>query len=393
MSEDSYTEVSEQSWFSRIGGAIKGIIFGLILFVIAFPLLFWNEGRAVKTYKTLKEGSGLVVSVPTDNVDPANQGKLVHVSGKAVTEDTLHDPVFGLSANALKLRREVEMYQWQEHSKSDTEKKLGGGTRTVTTYSYDKEWSGRLISSSSFKQSGHDNPASMPYSDAEEQADKVTLGAFTLPASLVNKISHAQPLPMDNETALPDELAGRAQRHDGGLYIGENPASPQVGDVRIKFEVVPMQEVSLVAQQTGNSFAPYQTEAGGTIELLQTGNRSAAAMFEKAQTDNKILTWALRAGGFFLMFIGLGMMFKVLSVLADVLPFLGSIVGAGTGIISFLIAGVLSLITIAVAWITFRPLLGGILLAGAVGLLVLLKVKMGKAKPQAAMPPPPPQQS
>ncbi|WP_339136467.1 MAG: hypothetical protein WGN25_01115 [Candidatus Electrothrix sp. GW3-4] len=58
MSDDSYTEVTNQSWFSRIGGAIKGIIFGFILFIIAFPLLFWNEGRAVKTYKTLKEGGG-----------------------------------------------------------------------------------------------------------------------------------------------------------------------------------------------------------------------------------------------------------------------------------------------------------------------------------------------
>jgi hypothetical protein len=391
MSEDSYTEVTEQSWFSRIGGAFKGIIFGLLLFLAAFVLLFWNEGRAVKTYKTLKEGSGIVVSVPADRVDPANQGKLVHLSGRAVTEATLADPVFGVSANALKLRREVEMYQWQERSHSEEKKKVGGGTETVTTYSYSKVWSGHAISSSSFKKSsGHENPGSMPYQDAEQLADKVTLGAFTLPASLVGKIGGAQQLPVSSEIPLPEELAGRAERQDGGFYLGENPASPQIGDVRIKFEIVPQQEISVVAQQSGSSFTPYQSKAGGSIELLQEGMKSAAAMFEKAQSDNTILTWLLRAGGFFLMFLGLSMMLKVLSVLADVLPFLGNLVGAGTGIISFLIAGVLSLLTIAVAWITFRPLLGIGLLAAAAVLAFLIKGKMGKANPQAVAPPPPP---
>lgn len=390
MSEDSYTEVTEQSWFSRIGGAFKGIIFGLLLFVAAFVLLFWNEGRAVKTYKTLKEGSGAVVSVPADRIDPANQGKLVHVTGKAVTEATLADSIFGVSANALKLRREVEMYQWQEHSKSEEKKKLGGGTETVTTYSYSKEWSGHAINSSSFKKSGHENPGSMPYQHTEQLAQPVTLGAFTLPASLVGKIGGAQQLPVNNNMPLPKELEGRAQRQDGGFYIGDNPASPQIGDVRIRFEIVPQQDISVVAEQSGSTFTPYQTKAGGTVELLQEGIKTAAAMFEKAQHDNAILTWILRAVGFFLMFFGLSMMLKVFSVLADVLPFIGNLVGAGTGIISFLIAAVLSLLTIAVAWIVFRPLLGIGLIAAAAVLAFLIKGKMGKAAPQAAMPPPPP---
>jgi hypothetical protein len=390
MSEDSFTEVTEQSWFSRIRQSITGIFFGLLLFVVAFPLLFWNEGRAVKTYKTLKEGAGAVISVPADQVDPANAGKLIHVTGRAVTEDMLTDPVFGLSANALQLRRRVEMYQWEEESSSTTEKKVGGGTRTVTTYSYDKTWSDRAINSSGFRKSGHNNPGSMPYADAEQIADRVMLGAFKLPTSLVSRIGGAQQLPVSSETPLPDELAGRAQRHGSGIYIGNNPSDPQIGDVRIHFEVVPQQEISVVAQQTGGSFTAYQTSAGGTVELLQRGTKTAEAMFQKAQTDNKILTWILRVVGFILMLIGLNMIFKVFSVLADVLPFLGSIVGAGTGIISFLIAGVLSLITIAVAWIVFRPLLGAILLAVAVVLIVLVggRIKAGRAK--VATPPPPP---
>ena len=38
MSEDSFTEVTTESWLGRIGGALKGIVFGLVLFIIAhFP--------------------------------------------------------------------------------------------------------------------------------------------------------------------------------------------------------------------------------------------------------------------------------------------------------------------------------------------------------------------
>ena len=132
MSSDSYTEVTSQSWFSRLGNAFKGIVVGIIMVVIAFPLLFWNEGRAVKRYKTLKEGGGAVISVAADKVDAANQGKLVHMTGMATTEENLVDTSFGVSSQAIKLKRYVEMYQWQEESKSKEKKKLGGGTETVT---------------------------------------------------------------------------------------------------------------------------------------------------------------------------------------------------------------------------------------------------------------------
>ena len=69
-----------------MGGSIKNVVFGLVLFVVAFPVLFKNEGRAVIAAKRLEEGRGAVVSLPTANaVDPANEGKLVHVTGRAAT--------------------------------------------------------------------------------------------------------------------------------------------------------------------------------------------------------------------------------------------------------------------------------------------------------------------
>lgn len=400
MPEDSYTEVSHQSWFSRLGGAFKGIFFGLILVLGAFFLLFWNEGRAVERYKTLEEGAGAVVAVSADAVDPGREGALVHVSGRAETDRILRDETFGVAEPALRLVRQVEMYQWEENEQEKTEKKGGGSTTTTTTYSYDKTWSERAIDSSRFHQpAGHENPGALPWEGREVTADPVTLGGFRLSHNLVRKIDRWEDLPVASAGDLPADLRQRARLHDGGLYVGEGePGSPQIGDVRIRFRVVRPTEVSVISQQAGDGFRPFQAKAGGTLELLELGTVPAEEMFAAAQRRNTLLTWALRLGGFLLMAMGFGIVLRPLSVLADVVPFIGNLVGAGTGIVAFLLSGFLSLITIAVAWLFYRPLLAMLLVAVAVAAItwLVLKVRKARAERQApagsgyAAPPPPP---
>ena len=63
----------------------------------------------------------------------------------ATTSEILVDPSFGVAQQAIHLERRVSMYQWRESRESKTEKKLGGGTETITTYSYSKGWSDRPI--------------------------------------------------------------------------------------------------------------------------------------------------------------------------------------------------------------------------------------------------------
>ncbi len=193
MAED-HVEVTNQSWFSRLGSAMAGMLIGLIVFLAAFPLLFWNEGRAVKRYKTLKEGQGAVVSVAANQVEAAHEGKLVHVTGLANTDETLRDAAFGMSVRALRLSRNVKMYQWKELKESKRDKKLGGSTETVTTYRYKRGWTDKLIRSSHFKQpDGHTNPDAMPYASQTFVAKTVTLGAFALPASMARQINRVVP--------------------------------------------------------------------------------------------------------------------------------------------------------------------------------------------------------
>jgi hypothetical protein len=143
---DSFTETTHQSWLSRLGQSVVGMLIGLALIIGATILVFWNEGRAVQTARSLTEGEGLVIDGDQATVDPANEGKLIHISGELATKVPLTDPEFGISTPAARLVRTVEVYQWKEESRTETRKNLGGSEDKVTTYTYTLVWSARSVS-------------------------------------------------------------------------------------------------------------------------------------------------------------------------------------------------------------------------------------------------------
>ena len=98
-------------------------------------------------------------------------------------------------------------------------------------------------------------------------------------------------------------------------------------------------------------------------------------MFTAAEAANATMTWILRLVGFIGMAIGFCMVFKPMEVVADVVPFIGNIVGLGFTIAAFGIAGAISLVTIAIAWLFYRPLIGIPLLLLGVGLFAFLFMK------------------
>lgn len=378
---DTYTEVTHQGWFSRIGESIKGILFGIIVIPLCIVLLWWNEGRAVTTANSLKEGAAAVVSVPADKVDPANDKKLIHVTGEAKAAADVADPDFGLSLPGLRLVRSEEIYQWTESSKSEKKQKFGGGEETVTTYTYDKKWVDEPEDSSKFKQpGGHTNQGALISGNDNFPAAKVTLGAFDVPADLVRSMGDpARYGVTDADLAkLPANLKADARVDGGAFYFGKNPGTPEVGDRRVSFELVKPGTFSIMAAQVSGTFEPYQTKAGDAISMVEDGTVSAETMFKNANSANNFITWLARFGGFLFMSFGFMAIMRPLSVLGSVVPFIGSLIGMGTGLIAFLLAATISLVIIALAWIAARPILGIVLLVAAVGGLIAMR-KMASA--------------
>ncbi len=377
-------EVRTMGWGGRLGRSVKGVLIGGVLFIASFPLLWWNEGNAVRTMKGLAEGASAVVSVGAEKVDGANEKKLVHFTGEATTSEELVDDVFAAAkAKAIRLERNCEIYQWKEDEKSETKKTIGGGERTEVTYEYQKVWSREPINSSTFhkdaaryRELNPVNAGSIPNPSRSWSAAKVTLGAFTLPPSLLDGLKEE---PLEWKGDVPVSAAPQAPKvHAGGLYFGLNPSDPQIGDVRVAWNAVRPQAASVLGVQTGETVSAFTTSTGTTIFDLRAGTMTAAQMFQAAEAEATMMLWVFRLVGWLCMLIGLALVFEPLGVVMDVLPFLGSLARLGTGLFAGLFSLVLSLLTISFAWLFYRPLIGVPLLAAAVGLLVWMKMLAAK---------------
>ena len=373
---DTFTEVTRTSWSSRIGKSIKGLIVGTLLVFVGIGLLFWNEGRAVKTHKALEESQAAVVSINVLEDAPQMNGKLVHISGKAESDETLADPLIPVNVVGLKLQRFVETYQWKETSHSEERKTLGGDTETITTYQYEKIWSNDKIKSTGFKKpNGHQNPGEWIYNNQTWTANPITIGNYQLSNAHKDLIENFQQLPIPQDIQLPDGL----KKFNGSLYAGKDPKKPTVGDQRIQFNIIPAQTYSVIGDLHNSEIHEHIASNGQVIVLVQAGSYSADAMFEKAKNDNANLTWILRLVGSVLLIVAFSMILKPLSVLADVVPLVGNIVEIGTGMVGFLLGSIVALVTIGIAWIFYRPLLGLALLVIVGALIYWLKRKSSQA--------------
>lgn len=389
----SYTETTRTSWFTKLKNGVIGTLVGIVLVLVAIYFLFWNEGRAIQTYRALVEGAGLVVSIDSGTVDAANDGKLVHITGAVKPNGNVSDPQFGINAEgALAIAREVEMYQWVEKSESKTEKNVGGSEETTTTYSYSKEWSSRRVDSSDFKvQSGHENP------DFAVPANTVTVesanvGAFRLDGSSVANLGDEKTIPLTQADAdrMADNIATTrpVRLNQGEIYIGSSSTSPQVGDLKIRFERTDLAEASFVGKQQGDTIIGYTATNGREILLSAAGKKDAAAMFQQAQTENTIITWVIRAAGLVGIFIGFQLFFGLFGVIGDVIPFIGSLVRGGTAIIALILTLIVGPITIAIGWIAYRPLLAFAIIGVGLAIAALLIYLKRKSAPAVASPEP-----
>ncbi len=364
--------------FKRVKRSIAGVVIGCLLIPGSVLLHAWNEYRTIHRSRGLAEAAQVVVSVSDpSNLDPELEDQLVHVSGHAATDETLVDELFGIRENAIHLARRTEMYQWVESTDQNRE--------GHTEYNYDQRWAPGRVNSSGFHRSGHDNPEAH-YSDLNVTADVVSLGAYQLSKSLKSSMDHWEAIDV-NEAAiletLGDEAHGQHLVIENQLYWSTeepSPDSPQLGDQRIRFEVVRPNDVSLVSRQRDNSFVAFTTSNGEEIERLYMGTLTAEQVFEKLVTENTIIAWALRALGFAICTGGFSLALGPIRALFSWIPLVGDLTGGLLFLAGALMAAIVSLTTISIAWIAVRPLLGiALLVISAVLGYVIVRLKRSAA--------------
>jgi Transmembrane protein 43 len=332
------------------------------------------------------------LTVTADQVNPANNGKLVHLTGAATSNETLTDPDFGVSVQAIRLMREVEVFQWKE-AKSESKK----DSKKVVTYTYKQVWSTDKPATKFEEPAGHTNPPEKPYADATLNSKEVKLGAFVLNPKQVERIPANDPLPITKEMVqtAPAVLRDRmAADPEGYLFVGTQPGqapdAPQVGAVRVRFKVAKPQTISVVAQQTPTSFEPFAPEGGKPVDLLKPGAHTASALFESAQSTNLFTGWVIRGGCF--LFIGLGL-FLVIRLLKNIGVPKEDMGGIKRdllwALLGFAFAIPMCLLVVGSRWVTHQlPIGGGLLGAGVVlGSTALFLARRKSTRPARAFDP------
>ena len=213
----AYTETTTTGYGTRVGNSFKAIGSGFLLFVLGTALLWWNEGRAVKTEKMLDEAGSAYVEMENPNKKDASlEGELICGTAMATTEDSLSDTQFGIGAKAIALRRTVEYYQWVEHSQTKKEDKLGGKEVTTTTYTYSKRWVSSPVQSSQFHDPAYQNKNMVltTVDEAEQYAENVSFGAYKLPESLIHSISSREGM----DLAISEDLLSQFDKSTQAAY-------------------------------------------------------------------------------------------------------------------------------------------------------------------------------
>ena len=213
----AYQETTTVGYGSRVGNSFKAIGSGILLFCLGTALLWWNEGRAVKTEKMLDEAGNAYVEMENPNKKDASlEGELICGTAMATTEDSLSDAQFGIGAKAIALRRTVEYYQWVEHAQEEHKDKLGGKEEIVTTYTYTKEWVSRPVQSSDFHDPAYQkkNFVLTTVEDAEQYAENVSFGAYKLNESLIHSISSREGV----DLAIAEDLLAQFDKSTQAAY-------------------------------------------------------------------------------------------------------------------------------------------------------------------------------
>ncbi|XP_034725166.1 transmembrane protein 43 [Etheostoma cragini] len=371
---------SNPGFLERLGDTAGGTVVGVGLFFLSIYVLFTNEGRALRTASSLDEGLSQVVSLgPFSSLDLLNNNRLVHLSAQLHTSQPLHDPNYRVVVQAVKLKRQVEMYQWVEYQESKDHQE-NGETKTETTYTYNTEWKSELVNSRHFDlEMGHQNPSAMAVESVTVVAPEVGVGPFSLSKGLVEQINNFQTLSL-KEFSFDPFLS----IDDDYFYHTQNPRRPEVGDVRVRFSYAglsgktsplgPAQTVSIVAMQRGEQLMPFKTKSGDTLEILYLEELSAEEVFAKELQYNSMKTWALRAAGWALMCLSIQLTMRIIYTLVDWVPILRELVSVGLKIFALCVSCSLSLLTIGAGWLFYRPLV-----AAALGALALLPVFLARS--------------
>jgi len=234
---------------------------GAVLLIAGLGLAAVTERSLLVHHLAAVRHGGDVVQAGAHGPQPGQHGSMMLVSGTPEVIEPPHDTDFNLTVATPVLSRRVEMFQWREvHVGSDVH--------------YELDWSDELQDTARFEQPrGHANPKAMPLRSQRFTAGKVQVGGFALGPLLVNALPGTQAVAPD-PSRLPANLAASFSVYHDYLTTSVDPGSPRLGDVRVSWQAVPLQPVTILARLDGDRLVRADEADDGMGYQVQVGRRS-----------------------------------------------------------------------------------------------------------------------
>lgn len=366
---------------AALKGSPRQVAIGVLLFLATGGFVFFNETRSVARYTALDQSADTVISIAPDHVDPSHEGALVHVRGGVQSTQELVDETFGVKAQALRLVRHVEIYSWEETKRDEKRKNDKGEDETVTTYAYAKRFFATPPDSSKFKEAeSHKNVEKAAFTDQDFVAKDARLGAFVIPSEALGKLTKLEPVRVGQDMLARSAHASQLRELEGAAFFGRDVKDPQIGDLRVSYQMVRPQAVSLVAKQSGGTFVAYQPTPDESVFLVQAGEVESRAMFNTAKDDTSTVGLVLRALAVLFATIALSFVLVPIASARLLVPGLSRVprFSAVVAAVGFGVAGVLA--TMGGVWVAVRPALGVPLFLASAVCLGLTAFGVAKAK-------------
>lgn len=272
-----------QQWLRRVLGA-------LLLLSGAGLVAMTEQGLLDNRHASDRHG-GQILDVGTgDSPRTEQHGYLVRVAGPVNVVEEPYDPEFGQRAKVPVLTRRVEMFQWRE-------------IRVGSDVHYEQDWVDRPVDSRRFaKTSGHTNPERFPVEGKQFDAGQVRVGAYALSPPVLHALPGSDVLTPDMK-AVPANLAASFTLYDHYLTTSTHPEQPRLGDLRVSWEAVPAQLVTVFAQIDGDQLVPAAHAADGKGFDVQSGDRSMVDVVPDVPAPPSFV-WLRRLAALFLAACG-----------------------------------------------------------------------------------------
>jgi hypothetical protein len=255
-------------------------VLGTVLVLAGVGMEALNASKLIAYREATSRHGGEVIELGPDAQPQVGQhGYMARIVGTPRVVEAPHDGDFNQTADTPVLLRRVEMFQWREIAIGDN-------------VHYELDWVDHPLDSSLFKDpKGHENPGEFPISGKQFDAGLVQIGGFKLGRALVHALPGSDVIKPD-AASLPYNLAATFSPHQDYLITSARPGNPRLGDLRVSWVGVPLQEVTVVARLDGARLDAASDAGDGKGYQVQVGDVPVLDMFPDLPVPPKyVMVW------------------------------------------------------------------------------------------------------